>query len=59
MLKQNVTDLTDASDILAQLQPKRYQFTTADYPSWVYRKAPTMASWLAIFRPFCPIWSER
>ena len=32
MLKQNVTDLTDASDILAQLQPKRYQFRTADYP---------------------------
>ncbi|MBK8948020.1 MAG: tail fiber domain-containing protein [Flavobacteriales bacterium] len=32
MLKQNVTDLTDATDILAQLQPKRYQFRTGDYP---------------------------
>ncbi|HMR29237.1 MAG TPA: tail fiber domain-containing protein, partial [Flavobacteriales bacterium] len=32
MLKQNVTDLLNASDILAQLQPKRYQFRTGDYP---------------------------
>jgi hypothetical protein len=32
LLKQNVVPLTDASSTLAQLDPKRYQFRTNDFP---------------------------